>query len=244
MEVLFSTALPWQRSSAVASFLLIPLFLPHHLLTFHLSPYPSTSLHCNCLSHSVLLSPFVSREVQAGLLFTKACLVSISSSSLHTPPANLPTLPFFTTSSFLSLSPLIYLSRWAPTRSDALPLCLCCMCVIWIPYLPQWNSLVGLRPQWLHANLSLCRLSQGPGHQGLHFRKRALRGSVASWCGGYYHAPHTSCIHFPASLLFPHLKRLLLFFFSISPQLLVSSRFCHVVLILVHLKTSVICRPE
>lgn len=104
---------------------------------------------------------------------------------------------FFTTSSFLSLSPLIYLSRWAPTRSDALPLCLCCMCVIWIPYLPQWNSLVCLRPQWLHPNLSLCWLSQGPGHQGLHFRKRALRGSVASWCGCYYRAPTLLAFIFP-----------------------------------------------
>lgn len=47
------------------------------------------------------------------------------------PPANFPTVPF-PTSSFLSISPLIYLSCWARTRSDALPLCLCCMCVLFV----------------------------------------------------------------------------------------------------------------
>lgn len=134
---------------------------------------------------------------------------------------------FFTTSSFLSLSPLIYLSRWAATRSDALPLCLCCVCVICIPCLPQWNSLVCLRPQWLHPNLSLCWLSQGPGHQGLHFRKgeRALCGSVASWCGCYYHGPTLLAFIPPPQplTLFPHLKMHLLFC-SISIQLLVSSQ--------------------
>lgn len=126
----------------VAPFLLIPLctappppdlaslVLPLYLFLFTprrlSSPFRPPFSHCVCRS-------------AVRLLFTKASRVPISSSSLHSPPANLPRVPFFffTTSSFLSLSPLIYLSRWAATRSDALPLCLCCVCVICIPCLPQ-----------------------------------------------------------------------------------------------------------
>lgn len=195
----------------VAPFSLIPLCPPHRLLTLHLLFYRFTSSslrHSHCLRHSVLPSPIVSAEVQCG------CCLPKPASFLSRPHPFTPLQPIcpeslFTTSSFLSLSPLIYLSRWAPTRSDALPLCLCCVCVLFVsPYLPQWNSLVCLRPQWLHPNRSLCWLSQGPGHQGLHFRKgeRALCGSVASWCACYYHGPTILAFIFPPHFI-PSFKK-------------------------------------
>lgn len=69
------------------------------------------------------------------------CLVSIFSlSSLHALQPISPQSPF---QHLVSISPLIYLSCWAPTRSDALPLCLCCMCVICIP-LPAIVKLIAL----------------------------------------------------------------------------------------------------
>lgn len=82
-------------------------------------------------------------RIYSSVLFTLAAwfLSSLSLIPPH-PPANFPTVPF-PTSSFLSISPLIYLPCWAPTRSDALPLCLCYMCVICIP-LPAIVKLIAL----------------------------------------------------------------------------------------------------
>lgn len=94
-------------------------------------------------------------HIRCSLLFTICAWFPPSRLIPSRPQANFPTVPF-PTSSFLSPSLLIYLSCWAPARSDALPLCLCCMCVICIPYLPRWNSLLCARPRWPHPNHSLC----------------------------------------------------------------------------------------
>lgn len=146
---LFNSAPSCQREAASSRRHHFPLLLhsylfhcapPRRLLTLHLLFYPFTSSslrHGDCLRHSVLPSPIVSAEVQCG------CCLPKPAAFLSRPHPFTPLQPicpeslFFTTSSFLSLSPLIYLSRWAATRSDALPLCLCCVCVICIPCLPQ-----------------------------------------------------------------------------------------------------------
>lgn len=188
----------------VAPFSLIPLCPPHRLLSLHLLLYRFTSSslrHSDCLRHSVLPSPIVSAEVQCG------CCLPKPASFLSRPHPFTPLQPIcpeslFTTSSFLSLSPLIYLSRWAPTRSDALPLCLCRVCVICIP-LPATVKLIGLseasvappKPFTLLA-VTGARPSRITLQRG---RASSLRVSsqlmclLLSW-------PHTSCIYFPPSL--------------------------------------------
>lgn len=68
---------------------------------------------------------------------------------------------------------MICLSCWAPTWSDAPPLCLCCMCFICILYLPQLNSLLCIWPREPHPNpLTLCWVSQGCGHRRSHLTEQ------------------------------------------------------------------------
>jgi len=102
---------------------------------FILLAFPLHSIVILFIIPSTLFLP-LHLHIYSSVLFTVAAWFLSSLTLIPSrPPANFPTAPF-PTSSFLSVSPLIYLSCWAPTWSDALPLCLCCMCVICIPYLP------------------------------------------------------------------------------------------------------------
>ena len=121
----------WSYSS-ISLFLsvLLPSLLWPCMFLFYPFSYPSL-YHSYPLYHSIhpfLLIAFPHNTA----LFYLPSLPSFYLLSLipSHPPANFPTVPF-PTSSFLSISPLIYLSCWAPTRSDASP-CVYAACVLFV----------------------------------------------------------------------------------------------------------------
>lgn len=100
-------------------------------------PMSSHSLHrSHPLHHSVhYFPPVASPHLRLGSNLPSPPSFCLFPLIPPRPPANF--LPVRSlASSFLFVSPLIYLSRWVCTRSDAFPLCLCWMCGIWISYLP------------------------------------------------------------------------------------------------------------